>query len=263
MLVQTHDLKDKITAMMLKVAAKTVSREEGAMYLNDLMRCSRDKSKLQRVLLELGQSPPSLVLAKTIFHVISLTYNVAFVQSLEAGLKHADEEVCIFSAEGLARYKSDMARDTLLRHLVDDLYHIRKASANVLVNAGAPGISAILDVIESDDMDAVGSAIEALMPAWRRLKKEHIPILIHALETSTISRQSTKIIALLNLLALLKESLSGYEEYLAILLSETYEPVRQAARQTLNAIGTERAHILLSGLRTPTPRTGFLTDDFG
>ena len=295
MLVQTHDLKDKITAMMLKVAAKTVSREEGAMYLNDLMRCSRDKSKLQRVLLELGQSPPSLVLAKTIFHVISLTYNVAFVQSLEAGLKHADEEVCIFSAEGLARYKSDMARDTLLRHLVDDLYHIRKASAgvlvkfwgkegirlvvahglhhhdlyirdtaaSVLVNAGAPGISALLDVIESDDMDAVGSAIEALMPAWRRLKKEHIPILIHALETSTISRQSTKIIALLNLLALLKESLSGYEEYLAILLSETYEPVRQAARQTLNAIGTERAHFLLSGLRTPTPRTGFLTDDFG
>src|SRR5271169_6809880 len=176
MLDQTNALKDKITAMMQKIAAKTVSREEGALYLNDLMRRSQDKSKLQRVLLELGQAPPSLVLAKTIFHVISLTNNVDFAPSLEAGLKHPDEEVCIFSAEGLARYKNDMAKDTLVRHLVNVLYHIRKTSAKILVkswgkegirlvvahglhhndlyirdtaasvlaNAGAPGLSALL-----------------------------------------------------------------------------------------------------------------------
>ncbi|HYA86465.1 MAG TPA: HEAT repeat domain-containing protein [Nitrospirota bacterium] len=295
MLVQANDLKDKITAMMLKVAAKTVSREEGALYLNDLMRRSMDKSKLQRVLLELGQSPPSLVLAKTVFHVISLTNNVAFVEILEAGLKHKDEEVCIFSAEGLARYKNDRARDMLLRHLVDDLYHIRKTSAKVLVtwwgsegirlvvahglhhhdlyirdtaasvlaDAGAPGLSALLEVIESDNADAIQSAIEALIPFWGRLKKEHVPKLIRALETAIISRQSTTIIAILRLLALLKGLLSGFEEYLAILLNETYEPVRQAASQTLKAVGTERAHMLLSDGRTLTTRTGFLTDDPG
>jgi HEAT repeat protein len=295
MKVQANDLKDKITAMMLKVAAKTVSREEGALYLNDLMRHSQDKNILQRVLLALGQAPPSLVLAKTLFHVISLTNNEVFAQSLEAGLKHADGEVRVFSAEGLARFKNDLARDTLLRHLVDDSYHVRKASAKVLVNrwgkegirlvvthglhhpdlyirdtaasvlasAGAPGISALLEVIESDNMDAVQSATEALIPVWSSLKKEHVPKLIHALETAVISGQSTGIIALLKLLALLKGFLSGFEEYLAILLNETYWPVQEAARQTLNAVGTERASMLLSGVRTPAPRTGFFTDDFG
>jgi len=290
---QLNVLKDRISVMLQKIATKTVSREEGAMFLNDLMRHSKNKSEILAMILELGQTPPSRVLAKTVYHVLSLTNNTDFARILEAGLEHADEEVCIFSAEGLARYKNDSARNTLLRHLLDTSYHARKASAKVLLkywgkegirlvvahglhhqdlyirvtaasvlaDAGAPGLAALLEVMESDDMPAIQSAAEALIPFSTSLKKEDVPKLIHALETAVAARQPTTVVALLKLFVVLKELLSGFEEYLAILLNDTFEPVRQSARQALNAVGTEQANMLLSNARMPAASTGFLTDD--
>lgn len=282
---QPKSIRDQIVAMFLKIAAKTISREDGTLFLNDLMKRSdvATKKEINRIILDLCQKPPKDIYVKTMFHTVALAKNPAFTKLLEVGLEHKNEEISIICADGLASLGNDEARDSLTHHLINDSYHVRKASGDVLIKgwgrmgiklvvanglshpeiyyrytaalslarSGKAGISALLDVFVSNNLNAIQSAAEALSEFEKAVGKEEVPRLVHALETAVANKHSNAVIALLKLLGTMKEKVSGFEEHIAVLLDHNYEPVRIAAHSALASVATEKANLLLSPSKTP------------
>ncbi len=181
------------------------------------------------------------------------------------------------SAEGLSKYHSVIARETLARHLVNPSYHLRKASGNslikgwgkegakmvvtyglcnpellirdtaatALVKSGEVGVTALVDALELADMNAVRSAADALLGARDFIKAEHVPKIIHALVSAADQKSIETILALLNLLGALKSLAAGYEEYVAHMMYSGSRSVSSAARAALIDIGTDKAVTLL------------------
>ncbi len=294
MAAEPESMETKIEAMFHKISSKTITREEGALLLNDLLKRSTDKSTLHRIIRDFCQKPPSDVLVKTIFHTVALANNLEFEPILEASLDHENEEVSIVSAEGLARFKSDKAKNALVCHLDNDVYHVRKASGSVLIRgwgnegislvvtqglfhpdlyvretaasllagSGKRGISALIDIMETKNLDAIQSAAEALLEVRIGVtEKDQVRKMVHALTLADSGKQSHTVITLLKLLATLKEHVGGFEEYIAVLLSHDSEMVRQAARRTLSSLATKRAGELLSSPHKQQRTHGYLTDD--
>ncbi len=263
--------------MLDKVASGTISREEGSLFLNDLMKRGSRKDALRKLLLNLCQSPPLGLCVKTLYHVIALSDNSDFRAILKTGLEHPDEEICIVSAEGLSKYHSGVAQETLVRHLVNPSYHVRKASGNslikgwgkegakmvatyglchpellirdtaatALVKSGEVGVTALVDALELADTNAVGSAADALIGARDFIKAEHVPKIIHALVSAADQKSIDTILTLLNLLGALKSLAAGYEEYIAHMMYSGYRSVSASARAALIDIGTGKAVTLL------------------
>lgn len=280
---QPKSSKDQIVAMFSKIAAKTISREEGTLFLNYLHKSSSDKSEVRRIVIELSEKPPKDVHVKTIFHTVALAKNPAFTKILEVGLEHKNEEVSIVCADGLAILGNDEARDSLTQHLGNDSYHVRKASGDVLIKgwgrmgiklvvanglshpetyyrytaalslarSGKAGISALLEVFVSNNFNAIQSAAEALSEGRDAVGREEVPRLVHALETAVANKHSNAVIALLKLLGTMKEKVGGFEEHIAVLLDYSYEPVRIAAHNALASVATEKASQLLSNEKAP------------
>lgn len=281
---QPKSLRDQIIAMFLKIAAKTISREEGTLLLNDLQKHSTDKSEVRRIIIDLSEKPPKDVYVKTIFHTVALTKNPAFTKILEVGLEHKSEDISIVAADGLARLGNDEARDSLVHHLTSDSYHVRKASGDVLIKgwgrqgiklvathglshpetyyrytaalslakSGRTGISTLLETFATNNMNAIQSAADALSEVGNAVAKEEVPKLVHALEAAIGSKHSNAAIALLKLLGVMKEKVSGFEEHIAILLDYNYEPIRISAQNALASIATEKANALLSSPKKST-----------
>lgn len=278
MAAQPKSVRDQIIAMFLKIAAKTITREEGTLLLNDLVRVSTDKSEVRKIILDLCQTPPKDVYVKTIFHTVALARNQAFTKILEIGLEHKSEETSIVAADGLSSLGNEEARNALVTHLINDSYHVRKASGDVLIKgwgregvklvtsrglthpevyyrytaasslarAGKMGIAALLELFGSNDMNAIQSASEALSEAKNALEKEDVPKLTHALGVAVGCKHSNAVISLLKLLGVMKEKVEGFEEQIAVLLNYDYEPVRTAAKNALVLINTVKARELLS-----------------
>lgn len=275
---QPKSVRDQIVTMFMKVAAKTISREEGTLFLNDIVKRSGNKSEVVKVILELCQKPPKDVHVKTIFHTVALAKNPAFSKLLEVGLDHKSEDICITSAEGLVKLGNDEAKNSLVHHLVSDAYHVRKVSADVLVKgwgregirlvlahglshpevyyrytsalalakSGKMGIAALLELFTSNNMNAIQSAADALSENAEPLGKADVPRLVHALELAVNCKHTTAVTALLKLLGALKDRAGGFEEHIAVLLDYNYEPIRIAAGNALASISTVRAKELLS-----------------
>ena len=282
MVEQPKSLRDQIVAMFLKIAAKTISREEGTLLLNDLQRRASDKSEVRRIIIDLCEKPPKDVNVKTIFHTVALTKNPAFTKILEVGLEHKSEDISIVAADGLASLGNDEARDSLAHHLISDSYHVRKASGDVLIKwwgkmgiklvamhglshpetyyrytaalslarSGKAGISVLLETFSSNNMNAIQSAADALSEVENAVGKEEVPKLVYALETAVANKHSTAVIALLKLLGAMKGKVSGFEEHIAVLTDYNYEPVRIAANNALASVATEKANLLLSPSKT-------------
>lgn len=280
---QPKSIRDQIVAMFLKIAAKTISREEGTLLLNDLVRGGiNNKMEVFRVILDLCQKPPKDVYVKTMFHTVALAKNPAFTKILEVGLEHKNEEISIVCADGLANLGNDEARDSLTSHLINDSYHVRKASGDVLikgwgkmgiklvvanglshpetyyrytaalslVRSGKAGVSALLEVFVSNNMNAIQSAAEALSEFEKVVGKEDVPKLVHALEAAVANKHSNAVISLLKLLGTMKDKVSGFEEHIAVLMDHDYELVRVAAHNALASVATEKASLLLSSSKT-------------
>lgn len=280
---QPKSVRDQIVAMFLKIAAKTISREEGTLLLNDLQRRASDKSEVRRIIIDLSEKPPKDVYVKTIFHTVALTKNPAFTKILEVGLEHKSEDISIVAADGLANLGNDEARDALAHHLINDSYHVRKASGDVLIKgwgkmgiklvamhglshpetyyrytaalslarSGKAGISVLLETFSSNNMNAIQSAADALSEVENAVGKEEVPKLVYALETAVANKHSAAVIALLKLLGAMKGKVSGFEEHIAVLTDYNYEPVRIAANNALASVATEKANLLLSPSKTP------------
>jgi HEAT repeat protein len=294
MAVPASSMDAKVEAMFHKVSSKTITREEGALLLNDLVKQSADKGALLRIIRDFCQKPPSDVLVKTIFHTVALANNPEFEPILEASLDHDNEEVSFVSAEGLARFRSDKAKNALVRNLDNAVYHVRKASGDVLIRGwgkegislvvthglshpdlyvretaasrlagnGKRGISALIDVMETNNLDAIHSAAEALIEAGiSSAEKDQVKKIIHALTLADSGRQSATVITLMNLLSVLQESVEGFEEYIAAFLSHDAELVRQAARRTLASLATKRAGELISSPLKQHRIQGYLTEE--
>lgn len=276
---QPKSIRDQIVAMFLKIAAKTISREEGTLLLNGLAKGGiNNKIEVARVIIDLCQKPPKDVYIKTMFHTVALAKNPAFTKILEVGLEHKNEEISIVCADGLANLGNDEARDSLTSHLINDSYHVRKASGDVLikgwgkmgiklvvanglshpetyyrytaalslVRSGKAGVSALLEVFVSNNMNAIQSAAEALSEFENAVGKEEVPRLVHALESAVNCKHTNAVTALLKLLGALKDRAGGFEEHIAVLLDYDSEPVRIAAGNALASISTVRAKELLS-----------------
>jgi hypothetical protein len=283
----------KVEAMFRKISLKTITREEGALLLNDLVKQSTGKSTLHQIIRDFCQKPPNDIPVKTIFHTVALANNPEFEPILQAGLDNENEEVSIVSAEGLARFKSDKAKNVLTRHLNSKAYHVRQASGNVLIRwwgsegislvvaqglfhpdkhvrktaatllagNGKRGISALIDIMVTDNLDAIQSAAEALLEAKIIIaEKNQVRKIVHALTTADSGKESHTVITLLKLLATQKEKVIGFEEYIAVLLSHDSDQVRQAAGRTLSSLATKRAGELLSLPLKQRRNHGYLTD---
>ena len=281
---QPKSLRDQIVTMFLKIAARTISREEGTLLLNDIVRGNiNNKIEVVRTILDLCQKPPKDIYVKTVFHTIALAKNPVFTKILEVGLEHKNEEISIVCADGLANLGNDEARDSLTQHLTNDSYHVRKASWDVLIKGwgrmgvklvvanglshpetyyrytaalslargGKAGISALLEVFISNNMNAIQSAAEALSEFENVVGKEDVPKLVHALEAAVANKHSNAILALLKLLGTMKDKVSGFEEHIAVLTDYNYEPVRIAAHNALASVATEKASLLLSPSKIP------------
>ncbi len=281
---QPKSLRDQIVTMFLKIAARTISREEGTLLLNDIVRGNiNNKIEVVRTILDLCQKPPKDIYVKTVFHTIALAKNPVFTKILEVGLEHKNEEISIVCADGLANLGNDEARDSLTQHLTNDSYHVRKASGDVLIKGwgrmgvklvvanglshpetyyrytaalslargGKAGISALLEVFISNNMNAIQSAAEALSEFENVVGKEDVPKLVHALEAAVANKHSNAILALLKLLGTMKDKVSGFEEHIAVLTDYNYEPVRIAAHNALASVATEKASLLLSPSKIP------------
>lgn len=273
---QPKTLIAQIARMFEKIAARTITREEGTLFLNDLVRRSKDKDAVVWAIMELCKMPPRGVYEKTIFHTVALSRNEAFEPILRIGLGHKNEEISLVSAEGLSKLETDRAKQILVEHLSNDSYHVRKASATALIrgfgreglqlvrthglshpetyyrltsayalaNAGKMGIAILLEVLGLSDINALGTVAEALADVAGKLDKKDMPVLAHALETAVNSKHPQAVLAILSVLKLftaVSEKAEGFEEHIAVLLRHGYEPVRNAAREALGRIGSEKA----------------------
>src|SRR3972149_4778498 len=133
------DIRGNLINMFLKIMAGTVTREEGAMLINHQIR--EDKEGALRELAYLIDNPPPNVYQKTMLHTIALARNKAFFPMMVSALDNKNEDVSIFAANELARFRTDEAKDVIVDHLNSEAYHVRKASANALAQGfGKEGI---------------------------------------------------------------------------------------------------------------------------
>ncbi|HBG46248.1 MAG TPA: hypothetical protein DDW94_04570 [Deltaproteobacteria bacterium] len=258
-------IKDKLTTMFSKVMAGTVTREEGAMLLNHLAK--EDQAGTSNELTLLIDDPPQGVFAKTIVHTIALARNKAFFNIITDALTHKDEDVSIMAAQELARFKTHDAKEKLMEHLDNEIYHVRKASATALVqgftdgveivkkqmleqrepfyrltsaqalaNAGRKGVEALLNVIGSGDGEAMASAAEALAAAGDDMVQADVMRIFDALMNAGDRKDSRSVIELLKVASSLKGKAKGFEGFIQAFADYPFEPVREEAQNALRKI---------------------------
>jgi len=258
-------IKENLTAMFAKVTAGTVTREEGAMLLNHLAR--ENPAETAKELAALVESPPAGVFAKTILHTAALSRNKAFFDILVANLGSADEELSGLSAEELAKLRTAESKQVLVEHLNNGAYHIRRASASallnfddgpeilkkqilthpeplyrsnsaeVLIDAGKRGMDCLLDILNSDNPDAVASAAEALVRKAGDLADGYAARVFDALmNAGDRGSQPYGIIELLKVAASLGKKAKGYEGYVMAFSDHPSEGVRKEASKALSEI---------------------------
>src|SRR3989304_1637304 len=130
-------IKEKLTRLFWKVLAGGVTRGEGTMLLNHLVK--EDPSGTVAELALLIETPPTGVFPKTIIHTIALARNKAFYEIMIESLAHKSEDVSVLAAQELARLRTSEAREGLSEHLNSEIEHVRKASAAALVQGFSEG----------------------------------------------------------------------------------------------------------------------------
>ncbi len=252
--------KEHLVGMFSKVMAGTVTREEGAMFLNFLAR--DNPSETARELGDLISNPPAGMSAKTILHTAAISRNRAFIAILVANLDSADEGIASLSAEELAGLRSAESRNALIEHLGNESDYTRRAcatallrfddgvdilkrhilthpdplcrrtSVSVLVEAGKKGVECLLDVLNSDNSGAVASSAQALVKS--DLSDGDMARVFQALINAGDRGGDPCVITdLLKIAASLGRKAKGYEEYIMAFSDHPSEEVRNEASRTL------------------------------
>lgn len=263
-------VREKLTNMFAKVMAGTVTREEGTMLINHLVK--EDQVETVKELTYLIDNPPPGVFPKTILHTISLSRNKAFHNILVASLEHKSEDVSIMAAQELARLKTSDAKKVLAEHLNSEVYHVRKASSMAIVNgfvegvevlkahmlqrneayyrstdafalakAGRKGIETLIEILNSGDPGAVASAAEVLISAADDLSEADIPKIFEALMVAGDRKDGQLITELLKIAASLKGRAKGFEGFVLAFADYPADPVRNEAQKALTKIRSTSA----------------------
>lgn len=258
-------VREQLTNMFSKIMAGTVTREEGTMLINSLVRANQaDTVKELSYLIE---NPPPSVFPKTILHTISLSRNKALHNIIIAALEHKNEDVSIFAAQELASQKTLDAKNVLIEHLSSEAYHVRKASAlalckgfsdgidlvrehvmtqaepfyrstsaQALLASGKSGMEALLKLLGSGNSGAMTASAEVLINAARDVDSAQLPQIFEALMIAGDKKDSAAIIELLQVCAALDGRAKGFEGYVMAFTDYPFEPVRKAAQTALKRI---------------------------
>lgn len=258
-------IKEQLTNMFSKVMAGTVSREEGTMLLNYLVK--ERQAETVKELVCLIETPPPGVFPKTILHTIALSRNRAFYNIIVAGLCSKHEDVSLLAAEELGKLKTAEARNTLVEHLKSDRCHVRKVSATALAQnyedgpamvekellsnpepffrttyaqalarAGKRGIPALLTVMNTGSSAAGVAAAEALTSIAADLDEKEIQQVFHALMAAGDRKDNMLIIAILKLAGALSSRVRGFEGYVRAFADHQADIVRDEAKAALRLI---------------------------
>lgn len=260
--------RDQLVSMFSKVMGGTVTREEGAMLLNDMARGM--EAEVLKELTFLVENPPPDVHQKTILHTIVLARNEAFLSIMISSLANESDEVSTFAAEELARLKSDEAKKVLVEHLGVDDYNVRKVtaaafarnfgaegiellrnyiienpeplyrltSADALLGAGRPGINALLSVLKCPDPGPLQTVAEAIEKGGVELDGDSMRSVIDGLLLAGDREDEPSIAALLKAIASLGSRARPLGVYVMAFSDHRSEAVRNAARGTLKKIGS-------------------------
>lgn len=257
--------RDKLAHMFSKVMAGTVTREEGTLLLNHLVK--EDLAGTIKELAYLIDYPPPGVFPKTILHTIALSRNKAFYNIMVGSLEHKNEEVSILAAQELARLKTSEAKVVLVEHLSSEVYHVRKASAIALVEGfaegidivrrhlmdqaepfyrstsalalltgGRKGMDALLAILNSGEPGPVSTAAETVMGATSRLDAGDIPKVFEALMLAGDRKDSRTIIELLKVATALGGRARGFDGYVQAFVDYPSDAVRNEAVDALRVI---------------------------
>jgi len=260
-----NSIKEKLTNMFEKVMAGTVTREEGTMLLNHLVR--EDPAGTVAELALLIENPPAGVFPKTIIHTIALARNKAFYEIMIESLAHKSEDVSVLAAEELARLRTNEAREVLSEHLNSEIEHVRKASAAALVQGfsegpelvkqhmaghadpfyrltsaqglllgGKKGVSALLNMLATGTGGVIVTAAEALMTAPDKLEDSDIPGVFEALMNAGDRKDAQSAIELLKVAGSLNGRAKGFESFIQAFADYPFEAVKVEAERALRNI---------------------------
>ncbi len=256
-------IREKLSSLFIKIMTGTVTREEGTMLINHLVR--EDPLETIEALASLIDDPPQNVFPKTIFHTMALTRNKVFFELMTKSLEHKNEDVAILAAEELAKLRNTESRNVLVEHLSSEAYHVRKASATALARgfgaegieilknhilthaetfyritsalgllaAGKKGTETIIDLLNSGNPNGVSAAAETIEQAAQKLGDDVIPMVIDALMSAGDKKDAASLSQLLKTIAAFKGRAKGYEQYLLAFSDYPQEQVRNAARKAL------------------------------
>lgn len=164
----TQEMRQQLSSLFRKVADRRVTREEGAIFLKDLLKKAEAGLVVEEIV-RLTACPPPGVYVKTMLHTLLLTGNTLFVDVLSKSIAHADEETAVFAARGLASLNSHEALKVLVRFLDNENYVCRKAAAEALAEGfGREGIEALKRHITAINDRYIGmndklASVEALL----------------------------------------------------------------------------------------------------
>lgn len=261
-------IKEQLNAVFAKIMAGTVTREEGAMLLGDLV--GTDEAGTLKELEYMLENPPQNVHRKTIFHTVVLSRDKAYVPLIAKTLDSQDEDLAIVAAEELSRLHTAEAEKVLCEHLNAETYSTRKASAaalargcgasgvkllrdhllgctlalycgtsaEALLQAGRAGIEALIEVLTCGKEAPANSAVEALVKAPGTLLISEIRSLVDALMLAGDSDDSVSIVALLKVIASLGGAAGKYEGFVLAFEENRSSLVSDEAGRTLAAIRT-------------------------
>jgi hypothetical protein len=201
---------DKLTTMFSKIIAGTVSREEGAILINHLVK----ESSVETIsaLSYLIENPPRNVFQKTVLHTIALAED--------------------FGDDGL-----DILKDHILSH--EEPFY-RATSAQGLASMGDTGVNTLFDIMRTEKPGPVFSAVEALTGIEDELKDSLIPVAIEALMQAGDRRDIPLVVEILRLLACFKIKALRFEAFITAFADDNSESIRLEAQKTLHEI--KRGH---------------------
>ncbi len=257
---------DKLTAMFSKIIAGTVSREEGAILINHLVRENRDETI--NSLAYLIENPPRNVFQKTVLHTIALARNKALFRIMADSIHSKNEDVSYMAASELARLRTENARETLIQNLDHDVFHVRRnaavalardygkegidilrkhilsheepfyraTSAQGLAAAGARGIEALFSILAEDAPGPALTAAETLAAMEGGLDARHLPVAVEALLRAGDRRDIPLVVELLKVMARFGREALRYETFLTAFTSDTSESIRLEAQKTMQRI---------------------------
>jgi len=237
------DVKDQIIKMFGRVAAGTVTQEEGTMLINSLAK--KEPQETVKALQSLIHETPADMSAQLIFRTVAMSRSRFFFDVLTSALDHKNEDMSIFACEELAKYFPTESQFVLAEHLNSDVYPVRKASARilaklfgasgietlkkhilanaehyyrltsaeVLADSGETGFASLIQILNSGKPGPTATSAEVLSRTPSKISDANIPIILNALLEAGDAQQKDALVALLKLVAALGPRARLYIEY--------------------------------------------------